>query len=217
MPRSFILCWRVFEKQFDVTVQVIQAIGCHLGPFFRFSEDEGSLDHGLDVESQAHRCKACDCIFLHRQGNVGDEGGGVATDALLARFANGRMGFVNFLNHGSDKAGEIRKVAAKDCLSKIYISEKPVKRVGVCMIRRGCEQTARYFVPAFGSCKCEILFADEVMEETTLGEAGCFTNILNAGGGVALGADHVESCIQQFGLGFVLCLGRSHLNTDQLV
>ena len=43
----------------------------------------------------------------------------------------------------------------------------------------------------------EVFLAVEVVEEAALGESGGFADVFDAGGGVALGADHVESGVEE--------------------
>ena len=59
--------------------------------------------------------------------------------------------------------------------------------------------------PIVGGGQGQVFLAVEVVEEAAFGEPGSFADILNARGGVALGADDVESRIEEPGLRFVPC------------
>jgi len=176
-----------------------------------FGEYEGALDGGLGVEGEAfggpvgmHPALAEGCL------DVMDESCGVARDASIAGVAEGGVGVVDLLDHGSDQAGEVGEIALEDGLAEIDVSEEAVEWVGWTMVGGGGEELAGDFGPVVGGGEGQGFFAVEMVEEAAFGEAGGLADVFNARGGVAFGADDVEGRIKDFGLGFVSCFGRDH-------
>jgi hypothetical protein len=119
------------------------------------------------------------------------------------------MRVVNLLHHSAGQAGKVGQVALEQGSAEIHVSQQAVDRVSGSVIGRGRKQRIRAFAPVVGRSQGKLFLAVEV-EETALREAGGFTNVLDAGGGLSLGADDVQGRIEQFGLRFVPYFSRGH-------
>ncbi len=189
---------RPVEEHFDIAVQMIEAGGGNVRTLLGFRENEGSLNDGLGVEREASGGPlSLDAVLAHGFGDVGLERCGVPADALVAGFADGRVGLIHFLNHGSDEAGEVGQIALEDGLAEIDVGEEAVEGIGEELIGSGCEEAAGDAVPVVGGGERELFLALEVMEEAAFGEAGGLADVLDACCRVAFGADDVEGGVEQ--------------------
>ena len=107
------------------------------------------------------------------------------------------MGVVGLLHHRAEQAGELRQVALKDRLAEIDVAEHPLARVGEARIGRGVEHGVGVRGEMGRRGDGAGFLAGEVMEERALGEAGLGADVLDAGGRIALRADHVDGGVEQ--------------------
>ncbi len=113
------------------------------------------------------------------------------------------MRLVDFLNHGADQAGELRQFALQDRFAEIHVGQKAVQGVGQRLIGRRFEHGTGPSSPILRHRERQVFFGVEMMEEAAFGELSRLADVFNAGGGVALVADDVESRVEELGLGFV--------------
>jgi hypothetical protein len=110
------------------------------------------------------------------------------------------MRAVNFLGHGAHQARKLRQLALEKSLAKIHVGQDAVN--GVCrrMVRSLGKKSGGDFAPVVGRGNRQLFLGAEVMKEAPLGEPGRFADVLNAGRGIALGADHGERRLKEPGL-----------------
>jgi hypothetical protein len=108
---------------------MIEAGGGDFRAFSGFGEDEGSLKDRLGVEGETSRGPVGNnAVFPDRLSNVGLESRGVIGDALFTGLTDRRMRSVDFLHHGSDKAGEIGQITLKQRFAEFDVGrgDQPV-------------------------------------------------------------------------------------------
>ena len=170
-------------------------VGVPLG----LGEDEGALQHGLSVAGEADRGPIrFDPVAEDRRLDVGDEGVGMAENAVGAGLPDRIRGGVGFLRHGADEAGEFGHRAIGDQgAAEVDIGEDAIERVLVVVIGGGGEEGGGGRRPVFGRGYAEGLFRWEVVEERALGDA-CFpTQLIDACGGEALTADDGDGGLEK--------------------
>ena len=86
----------------------------------------------------------------------------------------------------------------------MHALRKTLERVGENLIGGRDEDAIGKGGKVLRSGKRQVFFAREVMEETALGESGSLADVLNARGGIALGANDIEGGIEDFGSGIVM-------------
>ena len=178
---------------------------------FGFGENERALKDGLGVECEAFGGPVgVDAVQLDGLGDVGYESGRVLADAFVAGIAEGRMGVVDLLHHGSDEAGELGQLAAEECLAEVDVAEEAIEWVGEEAVRGGGEEASCDEAPVVGCLEGEVFFAFEVMEEAAFGEFGGFTDVFDACCGVAFGADDLEGGVEELCFGVVFGVGHFH-------
>ena len=95
-----------------------------------FSEDEGSLNHGLGVERETSRSPiSMNVMLAHRGGNVSLKGCGVSGDVLVAGSTDRRVGLVGLLHHGAEQTSELGKFTHKDSFAEFDVAEKAIDRI----------------------------------------------------------------------------------------
>ena len=200
------------EKKLDVAMEMVNARGGDGWATFGFGQDERPLKDGLGVECEAFGGPVgVDAVELDGLGDVGFEPGGVLADAFVAGVAEGRMGVVDLLHHGSDEAGELRQVATEKCFAEVDVAEEAVEWVGDEVVGGGGEEASGDEAPVLGGLEGEVFFAFEVMEEAAFGEFGGFADVFDTCGGVAFGADDLEGCVEE--LCFRVVFGVDHFHT----
>ena len=198
------------EQELKVAAQVIEAGGSDLRTLLRFGKDEGSLNDGLRVVGKAFDGPVgADAVLLDGCLDVGDQRGSVRADAAVARFADGGMGFVNLLNHGAEQTGVLRKLTPKDRFAEVHVAEKAFERVRKNLIGSRGEDAFGKGGEMLRGGQRQVFFAREVMKEAALGEAGSLADVLNARGGIPLGANDIEGGIEDSCPGIVMSLGQS--------
>jgi hypothetical protein len=106
---------------------------------------------------------------------------------------------MDLLRQRSDQAGELVDVAGDDRLAKGDIGEDAGEGVGWLVIGRRGEEGRDLLRPELGRGDAERLLAREMVEEGALGDIRGAAEIVDAGGGEALGADDVSRRFEQAG------------------
>ena len=199
------------ELGFDVATQVLQAFGGDPRPLPGLGQDEGALEHRLDMEREA----PCAPRRIRRVAALGfgDDLGNlrrVRADVRVARGPNVGVRVVGLLDHRAEQAGELRQRALQDRDAEIHVTQQPVERVGDVLVGGGCKQTVGHRREMGRRGKRQLLLGVEVMEETALGETGGFADVFDARRRIPFGPDDVQGGVEEPDLGFVLCFGRVH-------
>ena len=196
----------LFEQQFHVAAQVIDGLGGDLRAALGLGEDEGALQHRLHVQGEAlgapwrfmPRC----CMAAAMSVSIFSA---CSYDGARAGIANGGIGLVRLLHHRSGEAGELGYAADEDRFAEIDVAEQAISGSAVRVVGRAGKQGAGRLRPEVGGGDGEVFLAFEVVEEGALGDAGGGAQVIDAGGRVALGADHGEGGAEDLGAGG--CLG----------
>ena len=184
---------------------MIEALDGDAGTLLGLGENEGTLDDGLGVESEALGAPwHIDAVLAHRFGNVGFDHCGVFTDILVTRLADERMRFVDFLHHGAEEASELGQSALEDRLAKIDVAEEAIHGVGQGAIGRCCEYAVGHRRKMPGGRDRQFILAFEMVEETAFGDARSVANVVDCGGRITFGADNHQCCIEKFHLRIAL-------------
>ena len=130
-------------------------------------------------------------------GDIRFEPFGMRADVAVAGGANGGMGIVGLLHHGSEEAGELRQFALKDRLAEVDIAEHARSRVGQMAVRRGVEQRVGVGGEMRRRRDRAGFLGFEMVEERALGQARLGADVLDARGRIAFGADHVDGRVEQ--------------------
>ena len=194
----------IVQHQRDIAAKVRNALCCHLCRALGFGQDERALQRGLGVVRQA----LCGPVGIRRVqraclGDVFGDGLGVRVNTHPARITNGGVGFKRLLHHGAQQAGEIGQLALQNLGAKVDVGEHPLTRVGNLLIRRAGEQAAGHLGPITCGLNRQLFLALEVVEEAALAHARRVADVVHRGGGVALGAKHLQGGVQQLGFGGV--------------
>jgi len=190
---------------------MVDACGSDLAIVFRFRENERALDGGLGIERQALRGPVrVDVPPAHGFFDVGNQRRSVLADTAIAGLADGRVRVVDLLHHGAGEAGEVGQLTHEQGLAEIDIGQQAVEGVSECTKRRGGKERIRDFDPVVGCGQRQRFLAIEVVEEASLGQAGGFADVLDARGGISLGADYVHGRVENLDLRFMSYFRRGH-------
>lgn len=182
----------------DVSVEMIEAFTRQFGIVARLGQDEAALDDGLGVPRQAFGCPvAGNAVLAPRRLDIGLQRGGMAENAVPAGIANVGGGRIDLLRHGADQAGELGQVAHDDRLAEGHISENALQGIRRGVIGRDLKEAGGRLLPEFRRGDAERFLAAEMMEEGPLGDIGRAADVIDGGGGEALGADDVPRRLQE--------------------
>ena len=177
---------------------MIEAFPGELGVVPGLGQDETALNDGLRVAREAFGCPVARNAAVPPRGlDVGLQGGGMAEDASCAGVANVGRTCVDLLRQGSDQAGGLGQIVRDDRLAESDIGQDAIQSVGRIVIWRGGEEAGRRFRPELGRRDPESVLAAEVMEERPLRDGGRPAEVIDGGGGEALGADGVAGRLEK--------------------
>src|SRR5450631_1287929 len=120
----------LFEQHFQIAPEMAKALSGDLRSALGLGQDEGPLDHRLGIKTETLRApirigRIAGLGFANVLGNFS----GMSTDIGPAGVANGGMGFECLLHHRAKQTGEFGQGALQNCLTKIDVTQKAVKRI----------------------------------------------------------------------------------------
>ena len=183
---------------------MLQAVGGHLRALPGLGQDEGTLDHGLDVQRQAVGAPGCTGgVKPPRLGDVFRKHRAMHPKLRVAGLADGGVRVVDLLHQGAEQAGVVGQLALQDGDAKVDVAEQPVERVGMGLVRRGAEHPIGHTAEMPGGDERQFFLAAEVVEEAALGQRRGIADVFDARGRVTLAADDTQRSIEQADLGNV--------------
>jgi len=162
----------------------------------RLGENDGALNYGLNMASQAFRGNAGHSMVRHGLSDIGFQRSSIAHDAVLAGVPDGGAGAKRFLDKRSGDARELFNGSADKGNTKIYIAQYAIQRVGMSMIRRFGEKAFCSLCPEFRYRYAKRFLRRKVMEKRAFSDACLIAELFNRSSGETLFSDKFHGGFQ---------------------